>query len=242
MPWLGSWTAMTRVVGVGVTTGSWNTWNAYLYPYLESGQAKDVWNNEQLLFAIFQCPSHPRRIRQDSTATWGPTAYLYSNSETGVSYGINTAYLGPNACASGWNAHGSSYPLGRPGWPGFGVGITGMNDNTRQRDRFRRTSSTIQIAEHLGQPLLTQQNRTNWTDPPFARPPIGRDGMPLVPPAEFGSWSAGFPIADTLTGYSVRIAHGAKSNYLFVDGHVASHTPWETCSADPTLPNLWTGR
>jgi prepilin-type processing-associated H-X9-DG protein len=169
-------------------------------------------------------------------------AHLYSNSEIGIAYGINTAYLGAQPAAAAYSGEGGLYPLGRNGWPGFGVGIDGMLDNTRIRDRIRKASRTIQMAEHLGQPQITLENRTNWTDPPFARPPVDSEGGTVAVPAEFGSWQSGFPINDTLRGYALRIAHRGKSNYLFVDGHVASHSPWETCTADPSQPNLWTGR
>ncbi len=241
MGWLGSWSTMTEVVGKSGWGSNWNTWFAYLTEYTTSDNAKDKWGNVQAIRKVWQCPTHPRRIAQDEQGTWGAMAHLYSNSEIGISYGINTAYLGALSGASAYNG-GGIYPAGRDGWPGYAVGIDNMRDNSRVRDRFRKASRTIQMAEHLGQPQITLENRTNWTSPPFARPPVDVTGAPVAVPAGFGSWSSGFPISDNLLGFSLRIAHRGRSNYLFVDGRVESLTPWETCSSDPSQDNLWTGR
>ncbi len=243
MPWVsGGWAAVTREIGDTEFGDNWKTWIAYLTPYVPSDDKEGTGGSirDQIIFKVFQCATHPRRTQQNTEATrTTPALAIYYNQEAGVSYGPNVAYLDTNASTSGWNVGG--YPVGRPGWPGYGIGIPGIHDHVRFRDRIRKASTTIQVAEHLG-PSGTNTNRVNWTDAPFARPPVDNQGVAIPIPASFGSWAAGFPLADAFSGHALRVAHRSKSNYLFVDGHVASHTPWETCSADPTLPNFWTGR
>ncbi len=237
--WLGGSTKTYEFVGKSDFGNNWNTWVAYVSPFLASGQTESGTSSEQVIFRVMQCPTHPRRKQQAAGST-GTDVQLW-NSEGGVSYGISTAYLGAVPAASAY-AGGVSYPNGRNGWPGYGLGISGMTDNARLRSRMSKPGQTISVAEHLGQPVATQQNRSNWTDPPFTRIPVDSAGVAATVPADFGSWAAGYPFADTLTGFALRVAHGSKSNYLFVDGRVGSLTPWETCSADPSQPNLWTGR
>ncbi len=235
-------TFISRYVGLSPYGDTWNTWDSYVTPYMDADHAKDKWGNSQALMTMFQCPSHPRMVKQDITGTWGPAAGLYANSECGVSYGINTAYLDTNACDTSFNAGGTgAYPEGRAGWPGFGVGIPGVNDNARYKRAIGSPSSTIQLAEHFGQPNWAQ-NRALWTEPPFARVPVDRDGNNLPVPSSFGAYTAGYPLTDKFIGHALLVNHRGRSNYLFVDGRVEALSPWETCSADPTLPNLWTGR
>ena len=153
------------------------------------------------------------------------------------SYGMNNAYLGKNGQCGTWGD-----PRGDiDGFPGFGVGIPGVQDHTRKYARISRPGETILLAEHIGQ---ADNGFSLHTDPPFVQTPRGKDSQPMPVPADFGSLPSPFdgPGWDT-PKWALRASHHNQSNYLFHDGRVALLTPWQTCSkSDYNQPNMWTGR
>jgi prepilin-type N-terminal cleavage/methylation domain-containing protein/prepilin-type processing-associated H-X9-DG protein len=203
-------------------------WALYLAPYV-STKTKDKWNHEMFLLGLFTCPSAPHI----------PQRPVDEAESIYMSYGLNTACLDTNTSAKG------------AGWPGWGVGIRGMHDNTRHADRYPNPSGTIQVAEHWGVTAegavdFQTYNWAKWTTPPnVATPYNGSTRALAIPPAGFATAA---PIPTTpgdASGRSFRIAHRGVSNFLFVDGHVERLNPWSTCgpTLDTSAANAkWTGR
>ena len=186
---------------------------------------------------LFQCPTAPvqfLRMSDPPAAGWGKRDLICS------SYGMNSAYLGTNGSTitGGWlGAHGE---MGADGWPGYGIGVPGMQDKSRRYIRISRPSETIQIAEHVGD---RGNPFTTITDPPFVQDPYGRDNSPLATPGDFGARSGPFTnSAWQVPSLATRASHHDQGNFLFVDGRVALLSPWQTCRADYTQANMWTGR
>lgn len=208
--------------------GGWHHgWALYLSQYVRTG-SKDKWNHQFFQLDLFTCPSHPYQPRrpQDEAES------IY------MSYGINTACLDTNT---------SSYGAG---WPGYGIGIYGLHDNTRRADRYPSPSQTIQVAEHCG--LQSYQNVhyntynwAKWTVPPNVQAPAKGRGLAPQPPGFAAPvLTVGGNAADP-AGRAMRVAHRSVSNFLFVDGHVAAMDPWKTVGPvlDTSIANAWwTGR
>lgn len=229
--WLPGAPKVARVHGWTQQGAHHHGWALYLSPYVFTG-GKDRWNHSFFKMELFTCPSHYKPQRPADEAE---TIY--------ISYGINTAVLDTNTSPRG------------AGWPGYGVGLPGMHDNTRMPEKYQNPSGTIQVAEHwglnrVGQVDYQTYNWAKWTVPPNVQQPFlsGRSGALAPPPAGWtiaptpppGTAPPGDP-----AGRSMRIAHKHRSNFLFVDGHVAAHDPWKTCGPvlDTSIDNaMWTGR
>lgn len=234
MSWLGvNSTDIYSVHGYGPYGTCWDHWAAYLLPYNGGSDFKNGWNQQMALIKAWACPSAANKPAYDD---------LNKLHEMAVaSYGPNTAVLGNHAGTGSNQAGWANWNRGQSGWPGYGIGVPGLFDNHRTGGVIPHPSTTIQMAEHQGNPRTAAQF-TYWTDPAFVRPPLGPDGVKLTPPADWGIYTGSFPWSgDGYDGWALRVAHRGRSNYLFIDGHVESLTPWQTCKADPTQPNLWTG-
>ncbi len=236
MPWL---TVNGSNYGVhGQPMGNcWNSWFSYLKQSFTQGDGKNAWGEHDGLVKYFMCASNRFGPRQgtDFTNHWFMSA----------SYGMNTAMLGYHGGMTNPDGPDATHVTG--GWPGFGIGIPGMLDNRRMLSLMPNPAGTILLAEHRGanHSLLggIESPFAYWTDPPFIRQPLDTEEQRLQPPDSWGSWQPGFPWADDYNSMSVtlRVSHRGRSNYVFHDGRVAAYTPWETCSSDPSLPNMWTG-
>ncbi|MDA3962357.1 MAG: DUF1559 domain-containing protein [Planctomycetota bacterium] len=203
-------------------------WALYLGEYMKV-EAKDQWGHRKFITDVFLCKSVP----------WTPniTAADFRAETIKICYGMNVAMLGPNSCST------------RSGWPGWGVGIDGFHDNKRHQDLITNPSQVIHLAEHWGynrDGSLTDKNcfdDADWTTPPnVVRPFDGGDRAPAKVPAGFSPID---PPDEREAGRAFRIAHRNRSNFLFVDGHVASMDPWKTVgpTMDTSDANLmWTGR
>lgn len=235
MTWMGSsWTKISNVhvdeMGYGTC---WQHWACYLAPYNEGTEFKNGWNQKMAMIKSWNCPSAPNQ------PTWDDLKKVHEMAVS--SYGPNTAFLGTHSGTGSNQAGWANYNRGVQGWPGYGIGISGLLDNARSTARFSRPAQTIQMAEHMGNPRTAAQF-TSWTDAPFARIPFGTSGKAMTPPASWGSYVGTWPwTADGFDGWALRANHRDRSNYLFIDGHVESLSPWQTSSADPAKPNLWTG-
>ena len=265
------WENAARGTAMGVhgesAFGNWSAWHMYLAPYA-SREQRDGWGGSRNLGLerLYNCPAAPLQVEIDLSLI-SASAYPYVvdgrrlrtpfQETLGMSYGPNTACLGTNQSAASPSANSSSsftvWANGTrvlPGWPGYGVGVSGLRDNARARARFPNPSGTIQIAEHWGGLPTSAQGgkfRVFWTDAPFVRPAVDGQGAPLTRPGDW-SWSVNavgvWPwTLDGFDGWALRASHRARSNYLFVDGHVESRTPWELCpGGDPATATAWTGR
>lgn len=234
MTWLGANAdVIYGVHGYGPYGTCWDHWASYLLPYNEGDRLKNFWNQDMAMVKAWVCPSAPFKPQPGSPK---------EHEMAIASYGPNTAVLGAHADTGASQGGWANFDKGVAGWPGYGVGVPGLMDNARSSSRMGKASQTIQMAEHLGRPAAMDQF-TSWTDAPFARKPVGPDGLPLVPPSSFGAPMAPFDWSgDGYDGWALRASHRGRSTYLFVDGHVETLTPWQTASADPAQPNLWTGR
>ena len=227
--------------------GPWDHWTYYLLrqqadmenglwdgPSYDPIDPKGHWDYVAKHAHQFQCPAAPVQFLK---MTNNSTISVNRRDMLSSSYGMNTTYLGKN---------GQNDTRGNPredidGFPGFGVGIPGVQDHTRRYAKISRPGETILLAEHIGQ---ADNGFSMHTDPPFVQTPRGTDGQPLPVPADFGSLPSPFngPGWDT-PRWALRASHHNQSNYLFHDGRVALLTPWQTCSkADYNQPNMWTGR
>jgi prepilin-type processing-associated H-X9-DG protein len=132
---------------------------------------------------------------------------------------------------------------GLSGWPGYDIGISGMTDHKRRLVKIIAPAEVIMLAEHDGTPFPANGlPYANWTDAPFVRTPVDGGGKALTPPASWGSPVGTWPWNEAnWLGFALRVSHRGRSNYAFHDGRVASLDPWQTSSADPSLPNMWTG-
>ncbi|MDA3960783.1 MAG: prepilin-type N-terminal cleavage/methylation domain-containing protein [Planctomycetota bacterium] len=206
----------------------WHTWTYYFEPYLATG-AKNKWRRGSITYSnnIFACPSHPLPMQKQIgyDRDWALFAH----------YGMNST-----VCTNHSNA----------GWPGWGVGIDGVYENTRYAARFK-ASKTIQVAEHWGN-HFDKHAWTNdkvatwakWTDPPNVSHPVSGISTWAKVPAGFSptqeDGSGGRNI-----GQALRISHRNKANFLFMDGHVELLDPWKTVG--PTIDTseanaMWNGR
>jgi prepilin-type processing-associated H-X9-DG protein len=241
MSWLGSSPeAVYGVHGEGAYGIAWDHWAAYLMQYNESDQFNNAWapylpswreaGKRMALVKVWTCPSAPNK----------PVRGSFKEHEMAVaSYGPNTALLGDHS-GTGSNQGGwANHDKGVSGWPGYGVGIPGFRDNARRRARLPKPTQTILMAEHRGNPYDDPQF-TYWTDAPFARLPVDGTGAQLTPPSSFGTPTLGWS-GDGWDGWALRVSHRGRSTYLFHDGHVEVLTPWETCTANPAVENMWTG-
>lgn len=236
MPWMGTgFMAIYAVHGPGPYGASWDHWAAYIKDYNGGTDFKNGWGQEMGLIKAWACPSSPNKPSYDDPNKVHEMAV--------ASYGPNTAMLGDNPGTGAFSDPAwANSGRGQTGWPGYGLGVPGLLDNARVSSKIPQPSTTIQMAEHQGRPK-TQNQFTYWTDPPFVRPPLGPDGAALTPPGDWGSYTGSFPWSnDGFEGWAVRVSHRGRSTYLFCDGHVEVLTPWQTCKADPTQANMWTGR
>ncbi len=222
----------------------WNFWSYYIIYQqfaMESTNSAN-WNSAKYPFIarslhLFQCPAAPvqfLRMPDPPPSGWSKRDLIVS------SYGMNSAYLGRNGSTltAGWlGAHGE---MGADGWPGYGIGIPGMQDKSRRYAKISRPSETIQIAEHVGD---RGNPFTTITDPPFVQDPRDKDSQPLAAPGDFGVRGGPFTTPGwQVTSLATRASHRNQANFLFVDGRVALLSPWATCKADYTTDNMWTGR
>lgn len=236
--WLG--TPWTAVYGIhGQPWGDcWDSWYQWIKTGLGNDDGTNPWNQNEGSVRYYTCPSAPfgPPTQADRTNHWF----------AGSSYGMNTAVLGATGVAY-WDAGFPNATKVADGWPGYGIGVPGYRDNRRLLSSLPNPSNTILLAEHRGSKhfLLggTDTAFQYWTDPPFVRAPIDQSLRAMDPSAAWGSWQPGYPWGDALgTPLAVRVSHRGRSNYLFHDGRVAALAPWDTCSADPAQPNMWTGR
>ena len=215
----------------------WDTWVNYLTNYVGLDY-RNEWNQSAGFVNYLQCPSAPFRAPKNKDLANANHWFGYS------SYGMNTAILGD----TGSTGIGD-FPNGfrtTTGWPGYGIGIPGFKDNKRTLARIPKPADVILLAEHRGsQTSLVGGIDTAfsyWTDAPFVRPPMDTNSVELTPASSWGTWLPTFGWRDDYgRTLGVRVSHNSRSNYLFHDGHVAAMTPWETCTANPADPNLWTG-
>ena len=232
-----------RVYGIHLSgysdSRSWDGW----WRFLISNQALQGVQRKGLadLFICGEC--RYRKVAKDYLQKGSTTWY---NEWSAASYGTNTALLGlaatPTTPFPSLSASANS-TRGVDGWPGYGIGIPGLVDSKRQLARITAPGQVILLAEHDGSPYIGGQQYTNWTDAPFVRTPVDGEGNVLSAPPSWGSTVGTWPWNEAKwLGYAVRVSHRGRSNYAFHDGHVESLTPWETCVADPSLPNMWTGR
>lgn len=238
MTWLGSNDATIYGVHGRVMGDCWEAW----YWWLGDAMGLDhtnAWNQADNFNQHLTCPSSPFKPPRDGVST---STHWYG----GNSYGPNTALLGDTGVSAPGQGGFPNSTKSTTGWPGYGIGIPGYRDNRRVLGAIGNASMTILMAEHRGANHALLGGPDNpyayWTDAPFVRPPIGPDGRALTPPSAWGTWQTGFPWNDAMGNHlAIRVSHRGRSNYLFHDGRVAALTPWETCSADSTLPNMWTG-
>lgn len=259
------WENAARSAAMGVhgesAFGNWSAWHMYLAPYASRDQ-NDQWTRKLGLERLYNCPAAPLRVVIDTSLNAAGYPFAVSGRIVrtpyqewlGMSYGVNTAVLGTNDSDS-TNYNGgftvwANFSRRVPGWPGYGVGIDGLRDNSRHRARFSNPGGVIQVAEHWGGLPTTAQGgkfRVFWSDAPFVRPAVGADGAELPRPSGWawgtsaaGSWPWS---ADGFDGWALRASHRGRSNYLFIDGHVAAHTPWDLCpDGNPANAPSWTGR
>ena len=261
------WENAARITAMGVhgesEFGNWSAWHMYLAPYAARDQ-NDGWTRSLGLERLYNCPEAPLQVVID-TSIFSASGYPYLvegrrirtpfQETLGMSYGPNTACLGTNqAVDAGFYNSGfvawANYKYKVPGWPGYGVGLDGLRDLGRHRARMANPSGLIQLAEHWGGlPTAAQGGkfRVFWTDAPFARPVVDATGTAMPTPNGWawtsnanGTWPW---TADGFDGWALRASHRNRSNYLFVDGHVESRTPWELCpDGDPNNAPAWTGR
>jgi len=263
------WENAARGVAMGAPGesewGNWSAWLMYLAPYANRAQADQYATsaNSRLLSleGLYNCPAAPLQVRIDRSLDSAGYKYKVDGNILrapygewlAMSYGANTAVLGVNESLTrpgGGYSVWANWSRGVAGWPGYGVGISGLKDNARARSRFSNPSGIIQVAEHWGGlPTSAQGNkfRVFWSDAPFARPAVDGAGAALPLPSGW-AWTATaagmWPwTSDGFDGWALRASHRGRSNYLFVDGHVAAHTPWDLCpDGDPVNAPAWTGR
>lgn len=199
---------------------NWGFWAIALGRQIDDGFYRDPWGSAIMPFPDVTCPSAPKKV------TWSPAARREMSM---VSYGVNTAMLGPNS---------------NGGWPGWGKGIPGMFDNRRQTTQIPHQSTTILIAEHWGlddNGQVPAGNNTfvrSWVEPPCIRRPVDVVGNEISLAPGFSPASAG----GAGKGYAISNRHRDRSNFLFHDGHVERLTPWDTAQGGTLdAPNLWTG-
>ncbi len=236
--WLGSTWQQVYGEHAGVWGDCWDSWYQYIKAEVGNDDGANVWGQSEGNVRYYTCPSAP----------FGPKEHAEKTNHwfAGNSYGMNTAVLGATGTAY-WDAGFPNATKVANGWPGYGIGVPGYKDNRRSLAALPRVSNTILLAEHRGsQHFLLGGTDTPfqyWTDPPFIRAPVDASLAAMSPTASWGAWQPGYPWGDAHgTPLAVRVSHRGSSNYLFHDSRVASLTPWETCSADPNLPNMWTGR
>jgi prepilin-type N-terminal cleavage/methylation domain-containing protein len=181
MTWLGvNNSQIYGVHGLGPYGQAWDHWAAYLLPYNDGDKFRTASGTQsRAMVQAWTCPSAPYK----------PIPGHAKQHEMAVaSYGPNTALIG-NHAGTGAVGHGgwANWNRGRTGWPGYGVGIPGMMDNARSVGRFPRPSQTIQMAEHLGNPVAAAQF-TYWTDAVFVRPPRNASGAAMTAPSTFGAY------------------------------------------------------
>ncbi len=127
---------------------------------------------------------------------------------------------------TGYNSPGFSY-----GWAnGANSASLEWNANTKgwlgNRIAKHRSAVTFLLAERWAYNGVGGDD--NWnTDAPYISVPVMGDG------------------ASTAAG-ALRLSHRGRSNYLYIDGHTASHGPRDQCSTDNTnvgnslnSPNAW---
>ena len=231
-----------RVFGIHLqgysSSNSWDAWWRFLTndQSLQSVQKKGI--ADLFICGESRYRSVAKEYLQRSDTTW-------YNEWCAASYGANTAVLGLAPTPTNLNGSLSSWAnrsRGVDGWPGYGIGITGLVDSKRKLGRISAPGQVILLAEHDGSPFTNGAQYTNWTDAPFVRTPVDGSGNPLTAPTAWGTPVGTWPWNESKwLGYAVRVSHRGRSNYAFHDGHVESLTPWETCAADPSQPNLWTG-
>lgn len=234
--WLPGWDPVNKKSKIAKNVG-WTDqgaghhgWAMYIAPYFTTG-GSDPYGHPFFQMDILTCPAHYRPNRPKDEAESGY-----------ISYGINTTYLDTNSSSKG------------AGWPGLGVGIPGMHDNTRRQSMFKNPSETIQVAEHWGlMPNGTVDYHTynwaKWTMPPNVYTPIQSGGKGLLPtPSGWGSSPApgvhSFGKPGSPSALSMRVGHRSVSNFLFVDGHVAAMNPLSTCGPvmeSSYVNRMWTG-
>jgi len=249
--WWLSWNGYANY-GAGCATHAdvwgdpWNFWGYYIarVQFEDEGGTDDqwassrwAWMKEAKNLRYFQCPSAPIQF---ATLSDPPPGGIQPKHELiGSSYGMNAAYLGAygsSGYASGNAWLGMHASKGSDGWPGYGIGNGSLRDSFRFQGQIRKTSMTIQIAEHWG-------NRSNGftmiTDPPFVQDPVDAQGVAI---AGGGTRVAPFDSDWTDIQHTLRASHRGKGNFLFIDGRVQALTPWETSGTDWNQPNMWTGR
>ena len=238
--WLGGgWTQISGVHGSGPYGSCWDSWINYLTQ--DMGFAfRNQWNQGASFFNYLTCPN------ARFAAPKGDNEALHNHWFSTNSYGPNTAILGnnPSNGANQWGYPNQNQSV--TGWPGYGVGLPGFNDNRRRISSVPNPGNVILLAEHRGANHWFNGGTENpfayWTEAPFIRAPIDENGNQMIPPASWGTW---LPAYNWTTGPGVnvtmRVSHRGRSNYLFHDGRVAAMSPWDTCTPDPTVPNMWTG-
>ncbi len=204
--------------------GNWGFWAIYVNEvFVDDGYAHEL-ARRTVSTPFTTCPSSPKK----------PTGAIANLRETMmVSYGVNTAMLDTNTSSRG------------AGWPGYGVGIPGFNDNFRHLSAVRHASQTILVAEHWGLndvgdiPVANNTWVRAWTDPPTQRTPVAYDGTEVAASAGVTPIASGY----INKGYALSLRHHGRSNYLFHDGRVEAISPWETI-VNGTLADspMWTGR